>query len=85
MKKDNTSRSGMVLSVVMIATIVLAILISGALSYSIFAMRSTSSFLADSDCRLAAQSALETIKNGMFQAVSEYNKDYPEEIPELTW
>lgn len=85
MKNRHLKRSGMVLYVVLMSTVVLALLITGVMSYSTSVARSVSIVTRESEARLAAQSVLERAKDGMFESLKRYRQAFPLAILRMTW
>lgn len=86
MKKTSKKRqAGFVLPVVMCCTLVIAIIAGGVLSYVTFGTRSAGVFATMSQCRLAAQTALEQTKIDIRQTFKGYYRAYPTAWDALSW
>lgn len=78
-------KSGFVLPVVMCCILVVAIIAGGVLSYINYGARAAGAYATASQCRLAAQTALERTKIDIRQTFKGYYRAYPSAWDALAW
>lgn len=78
-------QSGFILPVVMCCVLVVAVITGGALSYIMYATRAAGVYITTSQCRLAAQTALEKTKIDIHQSFREYYRAFPSSWNVLSW
>ncbi len=85
MKKLNSAKGGFVLFMVIGAIAVVSVIIGGVMGYSMFALRSASSFTKASETRLAAQNVLESVKIGINSTFKRYRKVHTSSWTTIEW
>lgn len=85
MKKLNSANGGFVLFMVIGAIAVVTVIIGGIMGYSMFTLRSASSFTKASETRLAAQSVLESAKIGINSTFRNYRRVHTASWTTIEW
>ncbi len=85
MKKQSLNRGGFALYMVIGSIAVVSLIVSGVLSYSVFALRSAASFTKVSECRLTGQTVLERAKVGINEMFKKQRRANPTSWDILGW
>lgn len=80
-----SSRTGFVLPIVVCFILVVSVIAGGVLNYALYGTRVASAYTTASQCRLAAQTALDQTKADIKLKFKEYYRAYPSTWNVLTW
>ncbi len=81
----NPAKSGFVLPIVLVTTLIVAIIAGSVLSYTIYATRIAGIYTTKSQCRLSAQTALDETKQQIKNQFQRYYTAYPSSWNVLAW
>ena len=79
------SEKGFALPLVVVSTLIVGIIAIAVLSYISYATRAAGHYIAASQCRLSAQTALEITKIDILDEFKRYNRSYPSSWSVLNW